>query len=232
MLKRLLGYSFGWLSVPIRGGPLQGRRWAVGSGGRFLQGTYERCQARRFQEVVRTGDVVYDIGAHVGYYSVLGSVVVGVHGRVFAFEPLAANLRHLRRNLRLNACQNVTVIEACVGERSGTCRFAPGSSSKDGHMAEDGPLTAKMVALDDLVRDGTILPANCIKIDVEGAEEKVLQGAESLIAARRPAIFLSIHGEGPRRRCFAFLGDHGYRLEPIGPAPVADAGEVLARGRT
>ena len=212
--------------MPIRAGALKGKRWHITTRSRFLLGTYEPAQTCLFQQTVKAGDVVYDIGAHVGYYTVLASVLVGNRGQVVAFEPVPTNLYYLRRHVQMNRCDNVTVIEACVAEASGTSKFQT-MGTGSGHIAENGKLMVRTVTLDELVQRGTIAAPDCIKIDVEGAEYLVLQGGKSVIARTHPTIFLSLHGDQVRKQCYEFLTACGYDLRPIGEEPLEGAQEVL-----
>ena len=75
--------------MPILRGPLAGKKWLLASRINFFLGTYEPEQTQAFQEIVRPGSVVYDVGAHYGYYTLLASVLAGPAGRVLAFEPSA-----------------------------------------------------------------------------------------------------------------------------------------------
>src|ERR671919_200683 len=90
---RLLRAPLNWipseLSVPILQGALRGKKWVVGSSthGCWL-GSYEYAMRHLFERTVERGDIVYDVGAHVGFYTLLASVLVGPTGRVLAFEPL------------------------------------------------------------------------------------------------------------------------------------------------
>lgn len=90
-----LRHTIKWLLSPvmlrIRGGPLEGKKWKASSGIRFIKGTYESKKAEAIQQTVRANDIVYDIGAHVGYFSVLMSDIVGCGGHVIAFEPRKLN---------------------------------------------------------------------------------------------------------------------------------------------
>ncbi len=225
--RKIFKWALRWVALPVRRGPLKGKRWHIVTRSRFFLGTYELAQTALFQKMVEEGQVVYDVGAHVGYYTVQASMLVGLNGHVVSFEPVPANLYFLRRHLRLNGCDNVTVMEACVADRSGVCRFSKlGTGS--GHIAEEGELTTRTVSLDELIAAGSIPPADCMKIDVEGAEYSVLQGARSLIATAHPLIFLSLHGDEVRQQCFALLSEHGYQLRPIRDEPLAEASEVLA----
>src|SRR3989454_7017615 len=85
------------LAVPIRQGALRGKRWVVGSSthGCWL-GSYEYTKRKLFESYVIAGDVVYDIGANVGFYTLLASVLVGRGGQVVAIEPLPRNIAYLR----------------------------------------------------------------------------------------------------------------------------------------
>ena len=106
------------LRVPILQGPLRGYRWIVGSGvhGYWL-GTYELQKQRAFWESIKPGMVVFDIGAHVGFYTMLASVALGEQGEVIAFQPFPHNVGFLKRHLAINNRRNVRIIEAGVGDR-------------------------------------------------------------------------------------------------------------------
>ena len=230
-LRRILSRVLGGIVLPIRAGPLQGKRWLVATNLKFLRGTYEPHQTQLFREVVTAGDVVYDVGAHVGYYTVLASILVGEGGRVVCFEPLPVNLHDLRRHLQMNGCDNVTVVEACVADRSGVCRLETRTGTGTGHISESGGLTVPMVSLDALASEEALPVPNCMKIDVEGAEYLVLQGAQSVIASAQPMIFLSLHGDELRKKCVEFLRERGYELRPIVGAQLSEATEILAIGK-
>ena len=86
--------------VPIVRGPLRGKRWIVGASthGCWL-GSYEYQKQSIFKKTVKSGYVVYDIGAHVGFYTLLSSVLVGTQGKVIAFEPVQRNLEYLKKHV-------------------------------------------------------------------------------------------------------------------------------------
>jgi FkbM family methyltransferase len=170
---------------------------------------------------------VYDIGAHVGFYTLLASKLVGVRGRVIAFEPLPRNLYFLKEHLRLNGCSNVTVIAAAVGDTPGVIGFEEEPSSSMGRVSSAGNLRVSMVTLDDLTGKGDIPPPNYVKIDIEGAEMKALDGARRLFTEFRPTIFLSTHGTQEHSDCCEFLRSHGYELRPIGADSIGQIGEIL-----
>lgn len=214
------------LPIPVWRGPLKGFRLLAIAPIRFFKGTYESERTNLFLKLVKPGDIVYDIGAHMGYFTLIAAKQVGTEGCVIAFEPHPTNLRILRKHLRLNNITNVMVIEAAVAETSGKANFAFGTGTGTGHLAPDGQLEVRTVCLDELVQQGTIPPPQVIKVDVEGAELQVIKGALQTIAAHRPIIFLEAHSRALLEACDELLTTHGFvrrnlRLKP-GPC-----GEVV-----
>ncbi len=213
--------------MPIRNGTLKGKKWHVATRSRCFLGPYAPAQTALFEEMRMEGDVVLALGAPVGYDTVLASLLVSDTGRVIAFEPEPENLYFLRRHINLNKCDNVTVIEACVADCSGQCTFRR-EGSGSGHIDDAGDLTVPLVSLDELVADATIPLPDYMKIDVEGAELRVLQGASQLIADARPTMFLSVHSEQLRDDCSDFLKARGYRLRTIVIKESSEPPEILA----
>jgi len=200
--------------MPILQGKLKGLKWIAGSSnhGCWL-GSYEHAKQKTFEKAVTMGSVVYDIGANAGFYTLLASVLVGPKGRVFAFEPVPLNLHHLNEHLRINRITNVTVIDAAVAGRAGVAHFDEGPNHSMGHLAFGGSLTVRTVCLDEMVKSGELPPPDFMKIDVEGAEVDVLQGAKSVLENHHPVIFLATHSEGLHRTCSELLLSHGYSFE-------------------
>ena len=217
------------MRLPILAGRLRGRWWLPASRGKILRilgGTYEREQTRLFEEHVRPGDTVLDVGAHVGYYTVLSAVLAGKAGAVWAFEPNPNNAHFLRRHAEINRLTSVRVTEAAVSDANGTARFDFGGGSGTGRLAEGGAVEVRTVRLDDFCADHGISPS-AIKIDVEGAERAVLEGARATMAAHRPVIFLSTHGAEVHRACLDFLEEAGYTCAAILGDDVATTTELL-----
>lgn len=200
--------------MPILQGRLRGKRWIVGSSTNhgFWLGTREYEQRRVFEETVTEGSIVYDLGAHVGFYSMLASVISGPQGRVISFEPLPSNLKFLREHLRINNMENVEVFEAAVSDGEGEACFAEGLGSFDGRLAENGAIHVRTVTLDGLLASGRIPPPDFIKIDVEGGEVAALQGALSLLKTYHPTLFLATHGPEIHQQCLELLEGLGYNL--------------------
>src|SRR5215475_1286004 len=160
--------------VPILSGPLRGRRWVTGSSdhGCWI-GWYELAKQKIFYSSLQPGFVVYDLGANVGFYTLLSSVAVGPRGHVYSFEPLPENVRYLKRHLELNKVSNCTVYEQAVSDGCGPARFS--GSGAVGHLDDSG-IVVQTVTLDALVSSGSIRAPSVIKCDIEGAEYGALLG--------------------------------------------------------
>ena len=214
---------------PILQGPLRGYRWIAGSSnhGCWL-GSYEHDKQRFFQAKITADAVVYDVGANVGFYTLLAAELVGPGGSVIAFEPLPRNLGYLRRHVQLNRLQHVRIMDAAVSDRQGEAFFEPEQSPSMGHLAAQGSIRVRTVTLDGLLAaEGMPLP-NVIKIDVEGAEEAVLAGAERLLGEGHPLIFLATHGDYIRDRCLGRLDRLGYTVRSLSGRSVSESDEFLA----
>lgn len=217
------------MKMPILQGKMRGKKWIVGSSnhGCWL-GSYEYEQRILFENLVSEGSVVFDVGAHVGFYSLLAALLVGMRGKVYAFEPLPANLHYLKAHLRINRITNVTVVEKAVSDSPGEATFVEEPSSAMGHFSAHGSLIVPTVSLDDLFRDGEIPSPDFIKLDVENAAWLVLRGAEKLLRTARPTIFLSTDPHSWRLECHRFLESLGYQLRPIDATSLERAVEILA----
>ena len=217
--------------VPILQGRLRGKKWIIGSGNMaYWLGSYEYEKRILFEKMISKSSVVYDIGAHVGFYTLLASELVGEDGKVIAFEPVPRNAKYLKKHLEINHCANVMVIEAAVSDKSGVFFFSEGPNSFMGHLSDDANLTVDTVSIDDLVMSGKskILAPNYIKIDVEGAELLVLKGAKSMLSKYDPKIFLATHDTKIHIDCCNFLTSLGYKLKPIVGNDLYNTTEIFA----
>lgn len=136
--------------------------------------------AEFFRRYLRPGETFVDVGANVGYLSITGAKAVGPGGRVFAFEPHSRIAGYLHRNSKLNGLSNITIAVAAVGDRSGNASLVecPGDDSQNSVGSGHG-FTVPMVRLDDVL--GHLDPIALLKIDVEGYEKWVLDGADHVL---------------------------------------------------
>lgn len=191
-------------------------------------GTYEVEKRRVFEATIEESSVVFDIGAHVGFYTLLASTLVGPRGKVVAFEPLPGNLHLLRRHLRMNHIDNVTVVDAAVSDQSAVALFEKGSNSSMGRISSTGAIHVRTVALDDLVCSEKLTVPDYIKMDVEGTEMSALSGAKSVLERFHPTLFVAVHTKEINRQCCRFLRALDYELTAIDGAAVEECDELLA----
>jgi FkbM family methyltransferase len=164
----------------------------------YALGTSEPHVQRFLAVNLRAGQVFYDVGANVGFLTLVGARAVGHSGRVYSFEPLPDNVAAMKHNVGLNRLSQVEIIEAAVADESGSSEFAIGTSTTGRLGTSDGAtenrhLLVRTVSLDDAVNEIGFAPPDVVKIDVEGAESRVLSGMASVISAFRPVILCEIH---------------------------------------
>jgi FkbM family methyltransferase len=158
----------------------------------FLKGAWEPHTTEVFRSVLRPGDVCVDVGAHIGYHSLLASRLVGPTGRVLAFEPGARHRAMLEENLRRNGGDNVTVFPLGLSDAAGevVLHRGPGWNSSMGSLRPvEGSLGEERIALargDEVIEPALWDRVRLVKIDIEGAEAAALSGLEGLLRRRRP----------------------------------------------
>jgi FkbM family methyltransferase len=203
--------------LPILQGRLRGKKWIKGSGvNGYWLGSYESEKASLFGKTLKKGDIVFDIGAHVGFYTLLSAELAGKEGKVFSFEPLMANYEYLKKHIEINNYKNITPFNVAVSDREGFAFFARGENTSTGHLTNEGEIRVRTIAIDDWINNKKLPIPNILKIDVEGAEFNVLKGAVNLLEARRPIIFLSTHSSDIHKECSDLLLSLGYKLKPLG----------------
>jgi len=204
------------LKIPILQGRLRGKLWIAGSSnnGCWL-GSYEYEKRLMFEKNIKKGEIMFDIGANVGFYTLLASILVGEGGKVFAFEPVPRNLQYLHKHMQMNRIGNVSVFEEAISDSAGVVSFEEDSYHSLGHFSQKGSLKVKTVSLDELVLQGRVPVPDCVKIDVEGAEMLVLSGGKELFTKKKPLIFLATHGQDLHDECCRLLKTWGYRIEGI-----------------
>lgn len=149
--------------------------------GKAASGCWEREVLERILASLHLGDLVLDVGAHVGLYSVLLAKAVGQQGCVLAFEPHSENCLQLRSNLALNAITNVRLFQKALGDSSGRVRLYFGEDLLFCKLmrprgTETSFQTVEVLEGDVIVAQERLGVARAVKIDVEGHEYAVLRG--------------------------------------------------------
>jgi FkbM family methyltransferase len=162
-------------------------------------GIYELPVQEALSTCLKPGDTFYDIGANVGFFTVIAAKLVGSVGKVYAFEPDKHNAAAVRHNVKLNNFNNISVWEKAVADTSGKgelllARYSGGHTLSVIDRPRDlaGSTTVKVVSIDDLIEQQQLTPPTVVKIDVEGAEIEVLWGMLQTIKKYQPTIIYEV----------------------------------------
>jgi FkbM family methyltransferase len=191
----------------------------------YLEGSYEPAIQRFLHEHLQPGDVFYDIGAHIGFFSTIAARLVGDSGKVFAFEAAPENASALDQNIRRNSLRQVEINQVAVWSKCGTLSFGrPYAGALAGSVLEVNPNAAPVhddlqievpaITLDCFVKKH--LPPTLIKIDVEGAEAEVLEGAQKLFQQSWPVLICEIHHQPAAASVQQWLAMNGYEFGWMG----------------
>ncbi len=221
------------MRVPL--GINRGQLWIRGSANapEWL-GLYEYRKQRLLRGLVPNGATVCDIGANAGFYTLGMSRMVGERGRVLAFEPVPENLSKIRRHLAINKIDNVTLSDCALSDKSGHVAFARGENDFTGGIATEpvDSFQVPTISLDEFLAENAIVDPTFLKIDVEGAEAKVLAGAKALLARAHPTMLIALHGAEPSAKCYAILCEAAYVMTTLGGVEIKSAlnmpAEILA----
>lgn len=195
--------------------------------------------------LIRDGDVVFDVGGHIGYMALYFASLVGDCGRIFSFEPAPSNLPYIRANVERAIHKNVVLVEQAIGAENGFTTFwseeltgqngsiIPGYSAVDttakshGVRAQTREVTVEVVTLDSFAGRVGVAPSFA-KIDVEGAESLVLRGMGDILAGARPRIMIEVTNEP--ERVFATLAGADYLLFDEKQRSLSHRGEFAEAG--
>lgn len=188
------------------GEPLKGHRMKVPKEliYPFVWGEHEKHVCNLILELVKPGWTIIDIGAHVGYYSLLFAKQVGPQGHIFSFEPLQQNEKLLHENIAMNNYEDIIeVVPMAVSDRTELQKlYLDGSTSQafiDSATREVGVDIKSCIVPCCSVDDFFMLlgwpPIDLIKIDIEGAETKAIIGMKNVIKMHRPLLIIESHGE-------------------------------------
>lgn len=144
-----------------------------------------------FKRYLRPNDVVVDVGANIGFFSLIFSVLVGKYGKVYAIEAHPRIYKYLQGNIALNRAENVHTFNVALGNRSGVVSFSNDKSDDRNFITTDGSgITAPIRKLDELEIENESI--SLLKIDVEGYEKFVIEGGENLLQKVQCVYFESI----------------------------------------
>lgn len=172
--------------------------------------------------MVKPGNIVLECGANIGYYTLLLSRLVGENGKVISVEPNPEVTKLLRINTELNTANNVDIYQAALGDKEEEVDFyIRGASNLSSMTAEDGEYVAgqkvQMMMADTMIKQLDLPSIDLIRMDVEGYEVEILEGASNIIQRHFPRFLIEYHKEkiGISRAEDALMNmdDMGYNIK-------------------
>lgn len=189
----------------------------------YIRSTHEPLLQQFLTNHLRPGMVFYDVGAHIGFFSLLAARLVGREGKVFSFEAAPENVNRLMENARRNGFEQITIVPAAVWKECRQLRFqraSDDSSRNTGRVVLTQAAAPELIEVEAVTLDHFAqqhLFPQVIKIDVEGAEVEVLEGAQKILAAEPPVLLCEVHSAESAIRVQQLLDVQGYRVEWFEP---------------
>jgi FkbM family methyltransferase len=188
----------------------------------LLTGAFEPEQTEVIKGLLPSGGVFIDVGANVGYFSIIGANAVGSSGRVFAFEPMEEIYLLLRKNISLNNISNIETLNLACFSSCGEMtmkRDIDSGKSRLSSLRIDNETVVRLTTLDTFVEQFSPYRIDFIKIDAEGSDLEVLKGAIHTIRKFHPAIMVELGGAPPIHGSisdvFQFFDSLPYRLTQL-----------------
>lgn len=205
-------------TVVVRAGAMRGTRLRIDPRNEkfYWTGLYEVGVQEAFVSALRSGATVWDVGAHIGFFTALAARSVGPGGRVHAFEPMRANRMRLLETIELNGLEEVDVHPTAVAGEAGTRPFYAHSSTSMWSLVERNGaswIEVPCVTLDDLLADGSLGIPALVKIDAEGAELDILRGGQRLVTETSAVLVIEFTDDEAVREARRLLPHH--TLEPL-----------------
>lgn len=214
------------LPLPFVMGPLKGMvmRICLNSERQFLRGNFENEVTKTIQDVVKPGNIVYDVGAHVGYHTLLFARLVGPNGHCLAFEPSRKVFGRLKANIQMNKRRiqdRVETMEVALYSECGQKEFFVGGSTSTGRLVRfpreasaQTIVSVPVTTIDNLVANGAPTP-DVVKIDVEYVEDHVIRGANNTLRNHHAIILCEIHSIESGINCFNTLRKLSYEMRHL-----------------
>lgn len=189
---------------------------------------HEPLTTKMLFNYIQSGWIVIDVGSNIGYYALLESRLVGKKGKVIAIEPVPQNFEFLVRNVELNQAANIFCLNYAISNKIGHikmivpsysnwCKIFTGQIDELLKNEKYRMIEVPVITIDKLVRSLKLRTVDLIRIDVEGHEKAVIEGAKNTIKRHHPDVLVEIHtkylGKKGTKDFLDFLKNEGYHIE-------------------
>jgi len=215
-----------------------------------LNRIHEKTTTELFKKVVKEGEVVVDLGANIGYFTLLAAKLVGKNGKVFSFEPEPRNYGYLKKNIEINDYKNVVAVQKAVSDKNGKtrlyiCDYDTGHHTINkfegvrayarGRLVKEKSVEIETVTLDEFFKGKEEL-IDVIKMDVEGAEALVLAGMDNILKKNKKLqmfieffpLLIKKMGSSPSEFLKKLIEDYRFSISVIPDDYDAKKGEMVS----
>jgi len=195
---------------------------------------HEKSTTDLFEKTIKKGNTVLDVGANIGYFTLLSARLVGENGKVFSFEPEPKNFTYLKKNIEINNYHWVSTFQKAVSDQNGVaklfiCDYDTGHHTINrqdgiraysrGRIAKERSIDIETVTLDNFLREKTNR-INAIKMDVEGAEMLALSGMDRILKDNKDIkmiaeffpLLIEKMGSDPKEFIRRLIQDYGFSI--------------------
>jgi FkbM family methyltransferase len=229
LTRRLFGALLGGGTTTILSGPMAGIHLVNGPqvSHAHLTGTYELDTLKAVEEAVKPGFVCYDLGASIGYISLL---MARKARQVFAFEPAPHAVAELRRHAAANGFENIVVVPSPLSDGDRDVSFVLTDAAFGSSINESETrwpvLKLRTTTLDRFIENNP--PPDFIKMDVEGEEGRVLEGSRNLLSRHHPVICCELHSDEAAAHVQKVLSEYGYSITDLEGRPFSVRSGIIA----
>lgn len=178
---------------------------------------YEKIYEKVSSFIPKNGNIVFDVGSHIGFFTINSAKKCGQHGQVFCFEPNPDTFKRLKKNIEINGLLNIKSENIAISDKLGSISLKIGESSEGSTIMENGSLNfysdnieVNTSTLDEIVTRYKIKKIDILKIDAEGAEELILKGAIKKTIPMVKKILIETHSLELKKRCEEILIMEGF----------------------
>lgn len=230
MIKQTIKSIFFGRTFPVLFGNLKGIKLKLNNllKGSVLIRNYEPDKQLTFKLFLKENNVFFDIGANVGLHSYYVSKNIPSVD-IYSFEPLPENAEYIRQTIKANSFTKINLIECAVSSKSGETYFETNTDNSRGNITNSPKdLKVKLISLDDFTQNKNVYP-DVLKIDVEGAEGEVLEGARKLIASHKPIFIIELHSPEQDLYVAKFLHESDYEIYRLNEEAQTESDKLLLR---
>jgi len=160
----------------------------------YRRGHYEEYETEIIKKIIKKGDIVLDVGANIGYFTLIFAKLVGKNGKVFAFEPDPKNFDLLSKNIKINGYKNVTLVRKALSDKTAKTNLFLSKTNSVDHRTVDPKENRDSIEIEKITADDYFSDfkeqINFIKMDIQGSEVEALSGLSSLLQKMNDIIIM------------------------------------------